>query len=104
MAVARAYGVRKILAFDVERSRVDFAVRYNADIGILSPMNTAGAEPLAFATDFMNATIEKHGLGSGVDLVIEASGAEACTQMAIVLAKPGGTSKWNSFEKWRGKE
>lgn len=93
MAVARAYGVRQIIAFDVEASRVEFAKKYKADIGVVSPINTAGAEPLAFATGFMARTIAEHGLGSGVDLVIEASGAEACTQMAVVLAKPGGMSE-----------
>jgi D-xylulose reductase len=91
MAVARAYGVRKIIAFDVEQSRVDFATSYCADVGIVSPMNTASVEPLAFATDFMTKTIKEQNLGSGVDLVIEASGAEVCTQMAVVLAKSGGT-------------
>ncbi|RDW74919.1 hypothetical protein BP6252_06061 [Coleophoma cylindrospora] len=91
MAVARAYGVRKIIAFDVEQSRVDFAVKYNADIGVVSPMNTESVEPLKFATDFMEEVMKKHGLGSGVDLTIEASGAEPCVQMAVLLTKPGGT-------------
>jgi len=99
MAVARAYNVRRIIAFDVEQSRVDFATSYNADVGILSPFNTDGQEPLAFATDFMTKVIKEQGLGSGVDLVIEASGAEACTQMAVVLAKPGGTSTYFGDER-----
>jgi len=93
MAVARAYGAKKIIAFDIEQSRVDFAVKYNADIGIICPFNTEKVEPLKFATDFMDSIIEKHSLGSGVDLTIEATGAEACVQMAVVLTKSGGTCK-----------
>lgn len=93
MAVAKAYGVKKIIGFDIEQSRVDFAVKYNADIGIVSPMNKESAEPLKFATDFMNSVMEEHGLGSGVDLTIEASGAESSAQMAVVITKPGGMCK-----------
>ena len=93
MAVARAYGAKKIIAFDIEQSRVDFAVKYNADIGIVSPINKESTEPLMFATDFISSVMSEHGLGSGVDLTIEASGAEACAQMAVVITKPGGTCK-----------
>lgn len=70
MAVAKAYGVRKIIAFDLEKSRVDFAVKYNADVGVVSPMNEEGIESLKFATDFMTSVLEEHGLGSGVDLTL----------------------------------
>ncbi|PVH74794.1 xylitol dehydrogenase [Cadophora sp. DSE1049] len=90
MGVARAYGVKKIIAFDVEQSRVDFAVKYGADVGILSPMNTSGTEPLEFASSFVKEVVAKHKLGSGVDLTIEASGAEACVQMGVHITKPGG--------------
>jgi D-xylulose reductase len=98
MAVARAYGAKKIIAFDIEQSRVDFAVKYNADIGVVCPFNTEKVEPLKFATDFMNSIIEKRGLGSGVDLTIEAIGAEACVQMAVVLTKSGGSCKFSNPE------
>ena len=90
MAVAKAYGVEKIIAFDIEQTRVHFAVKYNADIGILSPMNKAGVEPLKFVTDFMMTVKDEHGLGSGVELTIEASGAESCARMAVVVTKPRG--------------
>lgn len=91
--VARAYGVKKIFAFDIEQSRVDFAVKYKADICALCPLNKESVEPLTFATDFMKSVMEEHGLGSGVDSTIEATGAEVCTQMAVILTKPGGTGK-----------
>lgn len=51
MALARAYGAKKIIAFDIEQSRVDFAVKYNADVGIVCPFNTEKIEPLTFAMD-----------------------------------------------------
>jgi len=94
MAVARAYGVKKIIAFDIEQSRVDFAVNYNADIGVICPLNKEPVEPMIFATDFMNKVIEEHELGSGVDLTIEATGAETCVQMAVVLTKSGGACEF----------
>ncbi len=96
MAVARAYGVSKIIAFDIDQGRVDFAKKYNADIGIVCPINKEGKEPLAFSTDFINAVIKEHGLGSGVDLTIEASGAEACVHMGVVITKPAGTCKFEN--------
>lgn len=93
IAVAKAYGVAKIIAFDIEQSRVDFAVKHGADIGVLSSMNTNSEEPLTFATTFINKIIKRENLGSGVDLAIEASGAEACVHMGVVITKPGGTCK-----------
>ncbi|KAL2811093.1 chaperonin 10-like protein [Aspergillus granulosus] len=91
IAVAKAYGVRKIIVFDVEQSRLDFAVKYGADIGILSPKNDGSVEPLAFAQAFTNQVSQRHGLEHGVDISVEASGAEACAQMAITILKAGGT-------------
>lgn len=94
MAVARAYGVKRIMVFDVDQTRIDFALKYDAGAGVLCPMKPKdGTEPLAFATEFIDKVIKEHSIGSGVDLSIEASGAEACAQMAIVITKPGGTCK-----------
>lgn len=94
LAVARAYGVKKIIVFDVDQIRIDFALEYGAGVGVLCPMKPKdGIEPLAFAAESMDKVIREHNLGSGVDLSIEASGAEACAQMAVVITKPGGTCK-----------
>ncbi|KAL3446577.1 hypothetical protein BJX65DRAFT_278804 [Aspergillus insuetus] len=35
-----------------EQSRLDFAVKYTADVGIRSPQNDGSVEPLAFAQGF----------------------------------------------------
>lgn len=93
IAVAKAYGVRKIIVFDVEQTRLDFAVQYGAHVGILSPKNDGSVEALAFAQDFTAKVIKEHGLGAGADIAVEASGAESCAQMAITILKSGGTCK-----------
>lgn len=95
MAVAKAYGAKKIIVFDVEESRVNFAKAYCADVGILSPRVTKAEEPMAFASKFIQTVLKENGLEDGVDIAIEASGAETCMQMAVVAAKPGATSKYN---------
>ncbi|KAK6084683.1 d-xylulose reductase a [Seiridium cupressi] len=91
LAVAKAYGVRKVIMFDVEQSRVDFAIKYGADVGIVSPKKEEGIEALAFAQDYAKQVIPEHELGSGLDVAVEASGAEVCTQMAVCMLKNGGT-------------
>ncbi|KAI9735005.1 MAG: hypothetical protein M1834_002088 [Cirrosporium novae-zelandiae] len=91
MAVAKAYGVKRTIVFDIEQSRVEFAKRYYADVGIVCPLNKDSQEPLNFATDFVQDVVKQEGLGFGVDLAIEASGADTCMQMAVVMTKPGGT-------------
>jgi D-xylulose reductase len=89
--VAKAYGVRKVVMFDIEQPRVDFAVKYGADAGIVPPRNEQGVEALAFAQDYAKQVIKEYEIGSGFDVTVEASGAEACAQMAICMLKNGGT-------------
>ncbi|KAL4933997.1 chaperonin 10-like protein [Aspergillus undulatus] len=95
IATAKAYGVRKILVFDIEQSRIDFALEYGADIGVLSPSNPSSetTDPLTHVTTFTDSIIKEHNLGhgQGVDISIKASGAESCAQMALTILKPGGT-------------
>ncbi|KAL4791223.1 chaperonin 10-like protein [Aspergillus venezuelensis] len=99
IAIAKAYGVRKVIVFDIEQSRLDFALSYGADIGILSPppptppSDGSKPDPLTHATTFTSSIIKTHNLGhgQGIDISIEASGAEICAQMALTILKPGGT-------------
>lgn len=91
LAVAKAYGVRKVIMFDVEQSRADFAVKYGADAGIVSPKKDEGVEAFAFAQDYAKNMIAEHNLGNGFDVTVEASGAEVCAQMAVCMLKNGGT-------------
>ncbi|KAL4811146.1 chaperonin 10-like protein [Aspergillus unguis] len=92
IAIAKAYGVRKIIVFDIEQARVDFALSYGADIGILVPQNTTNAEPLTFASGFTASVLKDNDLPShGIDISVEASGAESSAQMALTILKPQGT-------------
>ncbi|KAI8280961.1 hypothetical protein K4K56_011958 [Colletotrichum sp. SAR 10_98] len=75
LAVAKAYGVKKVIMFDIESSRTQFAETYGATVGIVPPKNE---DP-------------SHELGNGFDVIVEASGAESCIQMAIAMLKSGGT-------------
>ncbi|KAH7311439.1 xylitol dehydrogenase [Stachybotrys elegans] len=91
LAVAKAYGVRKVVMFDIEQSRADFAVKYGAHAGIVPPQRGESQEPLAFAQEYATSLHKELGVGSGFDVTVEASGAEVCAQMAICLLKNGGT-------------
>lgn len=72
---------------------MDFAIKYGADKGFVSPKNESGVEPLTFAQDYVKTIQKEVGLEAGFDVAVEASGAEACTHMAICLLKNGGTCK-----------
>lgn len=95
MAVAKALGASRIIAVDIVPSRVEFAVSYAATEGFLPPPFEAGETKLAYSK--RAATILKEKLGveergsKSLDHVIDASGAEVCIQMGILLAKIGGT-------------
>jgi D-xylulose reductase len=93
MAVARACGVQKIVVFDIEQKRIDFALKYGADIGIIPPRREEGLDSLEFAQEFSSSVIKQNDLGFGFDVAIEASGAEPCVHMAVTSLKPGGTCK-----------
>lgn len=93
MALAKAYGAKKIIVFDIEKARVDFALSYAADIGVVSELNTQGQEPLSFASEAVERVVRKYGLGPGVDVAIDASGSESGIQMGVIMTKPGGTCR-----------
>ncbi|PYH91272.1 putative D-xylulose reductase A [Aspergillus ellipticus CBS 707.79] len=81
--VAKAYGASKIIAVDIQKGRLEFAKKYAA---------TAIFEP-AKATPSANARqiIEENDLGSGADVVIDASGAEPSVHTGIHVLRTGGT-------------
>ncbi|KAI9148823.1 2-keto-3-deoxy-L-rhamnonate aldolase [Paramyrothecium foliicola] len=90
LAVCKAHGLKRIVVFDIEQSRVDFAVSYGAHTGIVPPKCPSGTDPLDFASGYAKDILAEHQLGNGFDVTIEASGAEICTQMAICMLKNGG--------------
>lgn len=91
IAVAKASAVRRIIVFDIEESRVNFACQYGADVGIVTPRSLTDYET------YTSEVILEHGLEYGVDVAIEASGAEICAQMAVTILKPGGTCTRGPF-------
>lgn len=94
MAVARAYGVSKILAFDISQSRVDFARSFCADYAALSPKAAEGEDYTTWSTGFKASALKEADVDSwGVDVAVEASGAEACMHAAMEFLHPGGTCK-----------
>ncbi|KAG8825714.1 hypothetical protein FRC17_008558 [Serendipita sp. 399] len=95
MAVAKALGARRVIAIDIQQSRLDFAKSYAAnDTFKPGPLNEGEKR-----MDYSRRTAQelKQSLNitdagpDGVDVVIEASGAEVCIQTGYFLVKTGGT-------------
>ncbi|WVQ78502.1 hypothetical protein IAT38_000588 [Cryptococcus sp. DSM 104549] len=92
MAVAKAYGVSKILAFDISESRVKFAKEYIADFAAVSPKMKEGQDITAWSMEMKKDMLAAAGVSpAGVDVVVEASGAEACMHAGIEMVHSGGT-------------
>lgn len=92
LAVAKAYGVKKIVMFDIEESRTKFSQSYGADAGIVTARNDdPSKDSLAFSQEYAKEIITDYDVGSGFDVAVEASGAEICAQMAVCMLKQGGT-------------
>lgn len=94
MAVAKSYGVAKIIAFDIEPARVEFAKSCCADEAYVVPKEYGGKDSFQFANEFVKTVLDEQNLPYGVDIAIDATGAEVCMQMAVFITKPHGTCKW----------
>ena len=81
-AVAKAFGASKIISVDIVKSRLDFARRYAAS-AVFSPEKVSAPE---------NATRlrQENDLPDGIDVAIDASGAEASVNTAIHALRIGG--------------
>lgn len=92
MAIAKALGASRIIGIDINLSRLEFAKQYAATHTYL-PLKPE--EEVEYGR--RNAADMKKQLGitergsGGIDLVIDASGAEASIQTAIYIVKAGGT-------------
>ena len=80
----KAYGAGKVISVDIVQNRVDFAKKYAATSTFM-PSRDRDAEGNA------KALIEENDLGTGADVVIDASGAEPSIQTAIHTLRVGGT-------------
>jgi D-xylulose reductase len=95
MAVAKALGASRVIGVDIVPERLQFAKDYAAT-DIYLPIKSHDGEPrMEYSrrnADAMKATLNIMDRGSkGIDLVIDASGAEASIQTALYLVKFGGT-------------
>ncbi|KAI9836991.1 MAG: hypothetical protein M1819_000640 [Sarea resinae] len=86
-AVSRAYGASTIIAVDIVEDRLAFAAKYAAT-GTFNPVKPAAAGPEDTAARLLKEHPE---LGSGADVIIDASGAPPSIQTAIHAVRVGGT-------------
>lgn len=95
MAVAKALGASRIIAIDIVPERLEFAKSYAATDTYLPPKPQEGERRIDFSKRVVELMYKELGIEErgekGIDLVLDASGAEACIQMAIYLVKIGGT-------------
>ena len=82
-AVAKAYGAQQVVAVDIQDQRLDFASKFTA---------TATYKPTSASPEENAERLKKeHNLGTGADVVLDASGAEASIQTAIHVLRHGGS-------------
>jgi len=92
MAVAQAFGISKILAFDIIPGRVEFAKGFGADYASIVPAKPEGVTYYEWAEDWKISALADAGVDSwGVDVVVEASGAEAAMHACMSFVHIGGT-------------
>ncbi|RPD67225.1 xylitol dehydrogenase [Lentinus tigrinus ALCF2SS1-6] len=100
MAVARALGASRVVAVDVVPARLAFAQEYAATetYAPLEPEMRDGDHPegtLAYSLRNARAMMVQLGIGergpSGIDLAVDASGAEVAIQTGLLVVKHGGT-------------
>ncbi|KAJ5180780.1 hypothetical protein N7492_003990 [Penicillium capsulatum] len=82
-AVATAFGASKVIAVDIQQSRLDFAKRY-ATTSTFFPAK-------APATENAERLRQENDLGTGADVAIDASGAEPSVHTGIHVLRNGGT-------------
>lgn len=82
-AVAQVFGARKVIAVDIQESRLAFAREFAGTATYVSQRVTA--------EENARNLIEQNNLGSGADVAIDASGAEPSVQTAIHVLRTGGT-------------
>jgi D-xylulose reductase len=82
-AVARAFGASKVVSVDIQPSRLEFAAKYAAT-HTFTPGKVSAEENAA-------NLLREAGLGDGVDVAIDASGAEPSIQACVHAVRRGGT-------------
>lgn len=95
MAVAKAFGASRVIAVDIVPHRLEFAKSYAATDSFMPPLLEQGETNVAFskrAAALMKAELGIAEQGArGIDLVVDASGAETSVQTGVRIVKSGGT-------------
>lgn len=90
-AVSKAYAAKKVIGVDISQSRTEFAKTFGADDVFVPPPKPEGKDDSSWSAEVAAIMKEIFGLGEGPDVVLEATGAQACIQTGIHLTKKGGT-------------
>jgi D-xylulose reductase len=93
MAVAKAYGARNIIAVDISTKRLEFAKSYAATHTFLPTRKPQEQDVMQWNASLASQVLSDAGIDFGVDVAIEASGAEPCMQLAIAMLRTGGTCR-----------
>ncbi|KAL8284140.1 hypothetical protein RQP46_004889 [Phenoliferia psychrophenolica] len=95
MSVAKALGARTVIAVDILESRLQFAKEFAATDYHLPGKMLEGEERIAYSRRQADEIRERFGFGergsTGIDLVVDCTGAEICIQTGLFAAKHGGT-------------
>jgi len=91
MAVAKALGASRVVAVDIVPSRLEFAKSYAATDTFVPPAMEAGQSKMDYSQNSAAQMKKQLGLGKGIDVVVDASGAEVSIQTGMFIVKPGGT-------------
>ena len=108
MAVTRALGATRIIAVDINSTRLEFALGYAATDIFLPPSQDAGEKKMEYSKRVSGVMKKALGLEErgprSIDIIFDATGAETCIQMALLVVKIGGTfvQVYQRFSQARG--
>ncbi|SCV68403.1 BQ2448_524 [Microbotryum intermedium] len=95
MAVAKALGARNVIAVDIQQARLEFAASYAASDYFIPPPTKEGESRLEYSSRSAEEIRSRFGFAergpTGVDLVVDCTGAEVCIQTGVYVVKHGGT-------------
>ena len=93
MAVAKGLGARKIITVDINADRLNFAKGYAATHTFIPPKQGENESRGEWSVRAAKALLLETGTPArghgGIDLVMDATGAEPCIHMGLNAVKPG---------------
>lgn len=91
-AVATAFGAAQVVVVDILERKLEFARGFVPGVQTFLPPPRVEGEGEGDDSEVMAARlIEEHALGGGADVVLEATGAEACIQAGVHVLRAGGS-------------